>query len=170
MTRSLLLSLVIAVGGCSAGAHPLEARWAPLEVVLERPPLLSPGATTTIGAQVYVADLDAWLRRYPDGSPAQEALLLHEREHSLRQGARGIGPWLRLYLNDRRFMWAEEQRGWYLELRHLQRSGRPIVAVEVATRLARYRNLQGRMVSFADALAWVHDVLSGRWTPEAARG
>lgn len=168
---AVILALSSLVAGCGTGTHALDPRWRPLELVVERPPLLlREGATTTLGSRVYVADLDAWLERHPDGSVEQEALLLHEREHAVRQLDLGLGPWLRRYLNDRRFMWAEEQRGHFLELRHLQRAGRPVVAAQVALRLSRYRNLQGRMVSFAEALAWVQAVLAGRWTPDAARG
>ncbi len=159
------------ISGCVPTSYALPPEWAPLTEIVERPGfLLDSGATTTLGTHILVADLHAWQRRYPVGSAERDALLRHEREHAVRQQARGLGPWLRLYLNDRDFMWAEEQRGWYLELRRLQAAGRPVFPAEIALRLTRYRNLAGRMVSFPVALAWVQDVLAGRWTPEVARG
>lgn len=162
----LALPALVFIVGCSGGVHRLDPRWAPLVEVVERPSLiLSDEASSTLGNRVYVADLDAWLRRYPDGSVEQEALLLHEQEHALRQQATGLGRWLGRYLNDRAFMWQEEQRGWALELRHLQRHGRPIVRVGIASALHGYRNLAGRMVGFAEALAWIDAVLNGLWMP-----
>lgn len=169
--HSIIIGVALALGGCGPSSYALPPEWAPLTEVVERPRVgLDDGTTTTVGTRILVADLRAWQRRYPEGSVERDALLRHEREHAIRQQGRGLGPWLRLYLNDRDFMWAEEQRGWYLELRRLQAAGRPIVPAEIAARLSRYRNLAGRMVSFRIALAWVQDVLAGRWTPEAPRG
>ena len=99
-----------------------------------------------------------------------EALLLHEREHAVRQLDAGLGPWLARYLNDREFMWQEEQAGWFLHLRHLQAAGRPLFPQVIARTLAGYRNLEGPMVSEAEALAWVEAVLAGAWTPEEPSG
>ena len=165
MTRAALV-LVLALAGCSRDVLRLDPEWAPLVDVIERPSLVfTDEATTTLGSRLYVADLDAWERRYPAGSVERAALLLHEQEHARRQLAMGLGRWLGRYLNDCAFMWAEEQRGYALQLRHLSRHGRPVNAQAIAATLHGYRNLGGRMVGFPEALAFVQAVLSGTWTP-----
>lgn len=170
MTRPLLAASLLLLAGC-ASPHALDERWRPLVEVVERPDLLVSDATaTTLGTRVYVADLDAFLERFPPGSAEQEALLLHEREHAVRQLDAGLGPWLARYLNDRAFMWREEQVGWFLQLKHLQAAGRPLFPQVIARTLANYRNIDGRMVSEAKALAWVQAVLAGAWTPEDPSG
>lgn len=170
-TLSLLLALLAPLASGCQRPYPLDERWRPLVEVVERPNLLVSNAlTTTIGTRLYVADLRAWLRRYPPGSIEQEALLLHEREHARRQLALGLGPWLARYLNDRAFMWHEEQVGWALQLAHLRDHGGPLVPEALATALAGYRNLAGPMVGYAEALAFVQAVLWGTWTLEDARG
>lgn len=171
MSRSLVVLVFLA--GCSTGVEHLDPRWAPLVEVVERPELgFADGASTTLGRRIYVVDLDDWRDRYPEGSVEREALLLHEQEHARRQLAAGLGRWLGRYLNDREFMWAEEQRGWALALRHLSRHGRPVYPDDVALSLHGYRNLAGRMVGYADALVFVRAVLAGTWSPppEAPRG
>lgn len=172
MTRAVLL-VAIVLAGCSADVIRLEPEWAPLAEVVQRPSLVFTDETsTTLGTRIYVADLDAWERRYPEGSVEREALLLHEQEHARRQLAAGLGRWLGRYLNDREFMWAEEQRGYALQLRHLARRGRPVNPSALAATLHDYRNLDGRMVGFAQALAFVHAVIAGTWVPppEVPRG
>ena len=172
MTRAALL-LPLLLAGCSSDVLRLEPEWAPLVEVVERPSLvLTDETTTTLGTRIYVPYLDAWERRYPEGSVERAALLLHEQEHARRQLATGLGRWLGRYLNDREFMWAEEQRGYALQLRHLVRHGRPVNAQVLAATLHDYRNLAGRMVGYAEALAFVQAVLSGTWVPppEAPRG
>ena len=166
MSRLLPLLLLV-LAGCQR-PYPLDERWRPLVEVVERPDLfVSDTVTTTIGTRIYVANLDLWLQRYPPGSVEQEALLLHEREHSIRQLEAGLGPWLARYLNDRDFMWREEQLGWALELRHLRDGGRPVVPAGIAFTLNGYQNLSGTMVGYDEALAWVEAVLSGSWSPES---
>ena len=170
MTRSLLLATILLLAGCQS-PYALDERWRPLVEVVERPDLLvSDTIATTLGTRVYVADLDAFLERFPPESVEQEALLLHEREHAVRQLYAGLGPWLARYLNDRGFMWREEQVGWFLQLRRFQAGGRPLYPRVIAQALAGYRNLEGRMVSEAEALAWVQAVLAGTWTPEEPSG
>lgn len=167
------LCFVVVLAGCSGEVVRLDPEWAPLVEVVQRPSLvLSDEASTTLGTRIYVADIDAWERRYPEGSAQRAAVLLHEQEHARRQLAAGLGRWLGRYLNDTDFMWAEEQRGWALELRHLVRNGRPVIPEAVASTLHDYQNLDGRMVGFAEALAFVRAVLAGTWTPppEAPRG
>lgn len=167
---SRLLLVLLALMGCQSPLA-LDERWRPLVEVVERSDLLvSDAIATTLGTRVYVADLRAFEQRFPQGSPEREALLAHEREHAVRQLSAGLGPWLARYLNDRAFMWREEQLGWYLQLRALQAAGRPLAPAVIAETLSGYRNLEGRMVSRSEALAWIQDVLAGRWTPEGAGG
>lgn len=149
------------------GVHRVDPRYAPIEAIVERAPLpgLSRTAATTIGTKVYVADLDDWLARHPPGSPPYEAVLLHEQVHAQRQVAAGVDPWIQRYLSDRAFMWAEEQRGWYVQLRHLRQRGLGVDAAAVARNLTTYRNLAGAMVSYDEALEWTRAVLEGRWAP-----
>src|SRR5690606_25002714 len=106
-----------------------------------------------------------WLARHPPGSPPYEAVLLHEQVHAQRQVAAGVDPWIQRYLSDRAFMWAEEQRGWYVQLRHLRQRGLGVDAAAVARNLTTYRNLAGAMVSYDEALEWTRAVLEGRWAP-----
>lgn len=172
MTRAALV-VVVALAGCSRDVLRLEPEWAPLVEVVERPSLVFTDVTsTTLGTRIYVADLGAWERRYPEGSVEREALLLHEQEHARRQLSTGLGRWLGQYLNDREFMWTEEQRGYALQLRHLARHGRPVNPQALAATLHDYRNLAGRMVGFPEALAFVTAVLAGTWVPppEVPRG
>ncbi len=170
MIRAAPLMALLLLAGCQR-PYALDERWRPLVAVVERPDLLvSDTVSTTLGTRVYVANLDGWLRRFPPDSVEQEALLLHEREHSVRQLEAGLGAWLARYLNDRAFMWREEQLGWFLQLRRLRDAGRPIVPAVVALALSDYRNLSGPMVGYEEALAWVEAVLSGAWTPEDAHG
>jgi len=162
----LALALCALLSGCSSQVLRLEPRWAPLVEVVERPALvLSDEASTTLGNRIYVVDLSGWERRYPEGSPEREGLLLHEQEHARRQAAAGLGRWLVAYLDDTDVMWDEERRGWALELRHLQRSGRPVNPEKIAAILRGYRNLHGRMVSYPAALAFVRAVLAGAPDP-----
>lgn len=163
---ALALSLAFALSGC-ARTHQLDERWRPLLEVVERPdlPLLSPTATSTIGRRIYVVNLDEWLQRFPPGSVQYDALLLHEQEHARRELRMGVDRFLARYFHDPAFQWQEEQRGWYLQIRHLVRNGQSVDARVAATILSQYRNFQGPMVSFDDALAWVRAVLAGQWTP-----
>jgi len=170
VSRLRAAAVVLLLAGCQ-GPHALDERWCPLVEVVERPDLLATGAVaTTLGTRIYVSDLDGFLERFPPGSVEQEALLLHEQAHARRQLETGLGVWLARYLNDRAFMWREEHVGWFLQLRRLQAAGRPLVPAAIARTLAGYRNFQGRMVSHAEALAWIEAVLAGAWTPEEPSG
>tara|TARA_B100000965_G_scaffold80110_1_gene63832 strand:+ start:214 stop:726 length:513 start_codon:yes stop_codon:yes gene_type:complete len=170
VTRVLVIVLSVLVAGCQS-PFALEERWRPLVEIAERPDLVpSDPVATTLGTRVYVSDLDGFFQAFSPESPEFEALLLHEREHALRQRDAGLGPWLTRYLSDRAFMWREEQAGWFLQLRRLQAAGRPLVPRAIARALAGYRNLTGRMVSEQEALDWVRAVLAGTWTPEVAGG
>jgi len=165
--RHLLLLMMIwttAALGCATKSHDLAEQYRPLERVRES--ILRPGtAITTIGTTAYVNDLDEWLAQRPPGSPKYHAILLHEREHTIRQLAYGQKAWLGRYLIDVGFMWDEESRGWYIQLQEYRRRGLQVNPEGVAKVLAGYRNFAGRMISYEDALTWVRDVLAGRWSP-----
>lgn len=168
--RIVVGALAALLTGCQ-GPLALDERWRPLVEIVERPDLVFGGVTaTTLGTRVYVPDLRAFRQQFPADSVEQEALLLHEREHAVRQLDAGLGPWLARYLNDRAFMWQEEQRGWFLQLRRLQQAGRPLYPEAIALALSGYQNLSGPMVGYAEALAWVDAVLAGRWSPGAPDG
>lgn len=144
----------------------LADEWAPLETLHERPDMLGSGSTaTTIGHTVYVEDLDEWLADRPIGSPRFNASMMHERLHAERQLATGVIAWIARYVTDTDFMWAEEQLGWYIQIRELRRTGYQLNLPGIAATLHGYRNLRGHMVGTAEALAWVEDVLAGRWVP-----
>jgi hypothetical protein len=175
--KPALLAIVIALAGCQT--YQLGDEWSPLSQVVERPalPFASDTATTTVGSHVYTTDLKQWLLDYPPGSVEFVALMQHEREHARRQfryrgmaGELAKGAWIARYLSDHSFMWQEEQAGFYLAIRHLAKNGRwnSQRTLSVANAMSKaYRALDGhRMVSFADAQAWINDVLSGRWKPE----
>lgn len=156
--RLATLFALLPLAGCSAPRLTLEPRWAPLTEIIERPApagvALSTRAIATVGHQVLVHDLADFVRRHPPGSARLEALLLHEQEHASRQEAAGLGLWLARYVSDRAFMWAEEQRGWALELQALRAAGLRRDPREVAAVLTGYRNLEGPMCSYAEALAF----------------
>ncbi|MGD9727799.1 MAG: hypothetical protein AB7L09_00100 [Nitrospira sp.] len=160
--RSLMI-LVLLLTGCGA-THKLDGQYQPLEQIRES--VLRPGeAITTVGTTSYVSDLDEWLTKHPPGGPMYHAILMHEREHSIRQKAYGTKSWVGRYLIDKDFMWAEEARGWYIQLKEYQRAGLQVNVPGVAKALSDYRNFAGSMISYQNALTWVQDVLAGRWTP-----
>jgi len=148
--------------------YALPAKYAPLEAIVERPaiPGLSSTAATTLSPYVYVVDLEDWLADHPVGTPVFDAVMLHEQVHARRQEAMGVDAWRSEYLMSREFMWAEEQLGWYVHIQRLKRASRGrIVEEAIARNLSKYRNLRGRMVDYDAALAWVKDVVAGRWRP-----
>lgn len=162
--RALLALAVLALAGCTGASHAVPEEYRPLKQITESP-LRSGKYVTTIGETVYVNDLDDWLERRPVGSPLYRATLRHEQVHSKRQLKAGLTIWINQYLTDTEFMWKEEQLGWYEGLRSLQSSGLTINKDEVADALAGYKNLKGQMVTREVALAWVNDVVAGRWRP-----
>lgn len=168
--RTLLLSLVVAAivtatTGCGS-VHELPDTYAPLKEIRERPSWLGKKSTiTTIGQTVYVADLEDWLSDHAPGSARYDGTLRHEQVHAQRQERAGVTEWLARYGFQTDFMWAEEQRGWYEELRILRNWGYNVSPQNTAQLLSNYRNLVGRMVSYNDALIWVNQVLAGKWAP-----
>lgn len=168
--RLLILTLLLLLPlGCSSYDHmSLDPKWEPLEEIRERPDMLgNESMATTIGHTLYVEDLDKWLLLRPVGSGRFNAILLHEQLHAVRQLDTGVTAWVARYATDTDFMWEEEQRGWYLQLKELQRRGLQVDVGGTARTLHNYRNLIGRMVHYEDAAQWVNDVLAGRWTPPA---
>lgn len=162
MTRFALCLLLLVSVACSS--HEVPAEYRPLEQIKERLGVIgSKTAISTIGRTAWVADLDAWLKRNQPGSPMYRAILRHEQEHARRQLAMGTAKWLKRYLSDKAFMWAEEQIGWYWQITELQRL-RQRVYPEGVARILSGKTYKG-MVSYDDALKWVRDVLGGRWTP-----
>ena len=162
----LLAALVLPSLGCGSKEFTVPEMYAPLVSIVERPNYVLPEtAITTIGTTAYVVSLGDWLADHPEGSIAFNATLLHEQEHSKRQLSYGTLAWLAQYVVDTGFMWAEEQRGWYLELKALANSGQHLNVDAIAQILHDYKNLSGRMVSFPEAQIWVRDVLAGTWKP-----
>ena len=146
-----------------AKVHPLPARYRPLTRIVGKAafPFQSRTSISTIGDACYTPDLDGWLKKHPPGTPLFEATILHEQVHAKRQLAAGVDDWVDRYLHDRAFMWAEEQRGWYVQLKHLQRRRLRLDAAAVGRNLAKYSNLGGSMVDAATGQAWAEDVLGG---------
>lgn len=163
MRYPVLLAVLLTVGCGSTREHKLGPEWRPLEAIVEgNLPLVSDTAITTMGARCYVADLGEWLAAHPPAGPDFAAILAHEQEHARRQAdaSGGPAPWVARYLVDRAFAWAEEQRGWRVELRARRAAGVLRPPEVYASILADYRNATGKLVSYADALAFVHAVLS----------
>lgn len=182
--RYLILALILTLplgcksmgSGDSAGDSPssalfrsirLDAKWAPLERLTERPDMLgSANLATTIGHTVYIEDIDVWLGERPIDGPRFNAIMSHERIHATRQLATGVTSWIARYATSTAFMWEEESIGWYLQIREWMRSGVRFHPEGVARTLHGYRNLAGRMVTYDEALAWVEAVLRGQWKPQ----
>lgn len=171
-----LLLVVLALAGCKCQS--IDGDYGPLTKICERPklPYGSNTAYTTLGAHIYTTSLDTFNEDYPPGSPDLEALLRHERVHAKRQfhyqgmpGEIALWAWVARYVTDAKFMWREEQLGYYESIRHLQANGLWHNARTYAQAEAMhdtYKTIGGKhMVSFDDAVAWITDVLNGVWTP-----
>lgn len=156
----LTFVLLALLAGCSTADLPAEFR--PLTTLSEGNPL-GPAAATTVGSTVYVEDLGDWEGRL--GETRVRALLLHEREHSIRQHEQGVGLWLVHYLTSTSFAWREERLGWYVQIVTLRDGGEQVNPEGIAKILADYKHPMGKLVSYEEALAWVRDVLSGAWKP-----
>lgn len=176
--RLLLLAAILACAGCVC--VDVEDGYGPLSSLCERPSLkavgVGDGVITTKGSTVWVRSLREFDRDFPPGSVRRHALLTHERIHAQRQfrykglpGELAQRAWIARYLSDTGFMWEEEQRAWYAEIKIRQKAGQWNRAdtLRAASGLAGYSDLFGHpMVSARDALAWVEDVLAGRWEPK----
>jgi hypothetical protein len=175
MRKLLLVLAVFLIGGCNGPVYKLEARWNPLVQVQQTTDrLITDHTTTTIGAVCFCNDLNQWLQDYPPGSVEYEAILMHERVHSIRQGSFDgqAEAWLAKYVAEPSFRWAEEQLGWAQEITHLVQNGRYVDPQEVATWLSQnYTDPLGRpMVSEANALLWVQATINdAQYNPPPAR-
>lgn len=171
-----LAFLLVLLAGCTTQSLPDE--WSPLSKLVERPsiPGVHADTVTTRGSSVYVEDLQEFDRLWPPGSVERKALLTHEREHARRQfryeglpGEVALNAWVARYLTDHEFMWQEEQVGWYWEIRILFKAGKWTQddTKQIAHSMSHnYRTVMGkRMVSFAEAKAWIELVLQDRWRP-----
>lgn len=166
VSNTVLAFLVFLFAGCSSQNLELGPEWKPLEQI-KQSQLLAAGlgkeGARTIGDTVYVRDLKDFLAVLPE--PLLTALLKHEQEHAVRQEKAGVYNWLAKYGTDTDFMRDEELRGWYLQITYIKGHGKDVNPAVVAKALAGYRNLSGSMISQAEALQWVNDVLSGKWKP-----
>ena len=162
----IMLTLVLLCCGC--GTYQLDQKWLPLEELVERPG--SGSFITTIGNKAYVTDLSDWLDEHPPGSVTFEAILLHEQEHAKRQLEYGLSEWIKRYRTDSLFRWREEQRGYYLQLNHLQDHGYAILFDKLAVVLSEEYGpnmiLAGQMVSLEAARDWLYDVWNGFYHPD----
>lgn len=171
MRKSLLLFIVLFLAGCAGKEYKLGPEWKPLEAVVERPAAfknLAPATvSTTVGRYVYVRDVDDWLVRYRPGSAKFKGLLAHEQEHSRRQLKMGTAKWIAKYSIDADFALLEEQIGYYHEITTRRWHGEYVVPENYARSISGYKTILGgkRLISYADALVWVRDVLAGRWSP-----
>jgi len=180
MRNLLVIVLLTLSSGCASmlgsgnrrDEHPLAAEWRPLKSVRERPRIVRDLGTdtsiTTIGRHCYVKDLDEWLGRVVPESVKYKAIMRHEQEHSRRQLDMGLYLWLARYSYDRKFALLEEKIGYYYEITERRRLGNPINIDGTAVAFSRYKNLAGRLITFAEAKAWILDVLAGRWTPPSS--
>lgn len=150
-----------------ARVHALPARFRPLTRIVGKRafPFQSETTITTIGEACYTPNLAKWLKKHPPGGPVFEAIMRHEQLHAKRQLTTGVDPWIDRYLKDKAFMWSEEQRGWYEQIRFLRGRGFRLDAKAIARNLDGYSNLRGGMVSYAEALEWAESVLKGSWRP-----
>lgn len=153
-----------------APVHDLGSEYLPLRRIVGTRafPFQSETTITTIGDACYTPDLEGWLQRHPPGGPVFTGTLSHERVHAQRQAAYpgGVDAWIERYLNDGAFMWDEESRGWYEELRYLLNRRFTLSAAAVGRSLSGYSNLRGSMISQAEGQRWAEDVIAGRWRPQ----
>ena len=125
---------------------------------------------TTLHTSVWMNDIDDFLKRAPVGSYSYNAVLTHERVHSIRMGNLFSTGWFVLcYSLSTDFMWEEEQLGWYFEFMYRKQRGILKPIDYVARTLSNYSNLFGKMVSYSDALVWVEAVYAGNWKPKLSQ-
>lgn len=157
--RALLVVLLLALAGCSLERLDLPAEFRPLTSMSEGNPVSKSGSAT-LGTVVYVQNMDDWRDRLD--SVRVRAMLLHERTHAIRQHELGVGVWLARYATSRSFAWREERAGWVVQIRALQAGGELVSPEALAALIHDYWHPLGRLVSYAEALQFVRDVLAGR--------
>lgn len=153
MLFGLLLAFFV---GCTT-SYELDEKWAPLEAIVEAPG--NSGWVTTIAPNVYVGDLEGFLKRRPVDSWQFNAIMGHERIHAIRQLNYGRAAWLARYLVDQDFRWHEEQLGWYFQIRN----SRNVNANAIIDSLNKYNP---RLAPLEDIARWVYDVIANVWRPE----
>lgn len=179
MRRLFPLLVLSLLAGCQTYDLPEEFR--PLSKIVERPsmePVVKDRVVFTKGSHVYVHDLDAFLADKPPGSVRFVALMKHEQEHARRQygylglpGEIALAAWLSRYATSPSFMWREERRGWYYEIKHMAQNGQWTYSKTIQTAQSlsggAYKTIFGeRMTNFNGALHWIQEVLTGQWEPE----
>ena len=153
-----ILALALA-SGCSA-SESLPAEWFPLERVeqIRELPLAS-GRVATIYSTLYTRDLKAFDEDYPSGSLDREALLRHERVHAIHEFQ--DPTLLARYTLSKDVRWEEERAGYHEEILWLVKHGAVLDARDWALMLTvGYTGLDGPMVSYDVALAWVEGELA----------
>lgn len=153
----VLVLAVFSLGGCSAPTEiQLDARFRPLVRVREASaPGLRPGQVMTLYTDVVTADLADLTSAYRPGSVEWDALMLHERQHSIREFE--DPSFLARYAASRGFRWQEEKIGWSAEIAHLRVHGRFVDVAWIAETLSRD---YGGMVGLEDARAWAEGELA----------
>jgi hypothetical protein len=134
----------------------LDDKWKPLEYLMDRKDEGKGfGWVETIEENVYIYDLETWLKFNPIGTLGFDALMLHEREHSRRMGT-GLFSWIwqLQYNSSKDFKWQEEEAGWEVELRHLLENGRTINVEAIVDSLMTYD-----MVDEDEAREWVQNIV-----------
>ena len=160
---TLVVGMTLLTAGCKTKSIP--AHFAPLEQLVERP-FGDNSFVTTLHTNVWVSDIDDYLKRHPEGSYSYNATMIHERIHSIRMGNVFTTVWFTLqYLFNTDFMWSEEQLGWYFDIQYKRSKGILKQAEYYAIVLAGYSNTTGKMITYNKALLWVRDVFSGNWKP-----
>lgn len=175
----ILLSFIVFTPGCGT-TYTLDEKWHPLTKLANRGDLSNFGlpdtALTTVKNRVYVKDVKEFLKDNPDGSHDFNALLTHERVHSIRQIDHDTLTWISRYVTDRQFMWEEEQAATYVEIIYRKQQGeltnledeytKNYINKKAINLSTMYKNLQGQMIPYEDAKRWLEDVVNDKWKPE----
>lgn len=148
--------------GCTGKQYRLDKKWAPLNIIEERPDyfFVPDEMMITLGDTVYVANLDSWLSKNDPNSYRFRLHMLHERVHSYRQQKEGLIKWLLQYVFSTKFRIDEEKYGFYVGILFMQANNKEIDVVEKAGRLeAHYFGA----ISQEQAELWVLKVINNKW-------
>lgn len=166
MRKLLLAIVVLLLTSCTSIS--LDEKWWPLRYIKQSKILAFGAGARTIGDSMYVSNIDNWIATHPE--PLYSATVAHERVHSIRQkyypGGRGL--WITRYLHDLKFMYYEEQLGYYVHIRYALAKGARINVDKMADRMSEYFGVKGPlfpMVSKEDAAEWIVNVINGAWRP-----